>query len=148
FLLCPNVISMIDSSTYGAKMPRADWDFIGRLRIPVPDLSVQQRIANYLDVETAEIDALIAEKERMLALSEERRAAVVTHAVTRGLDPDAPLKPSGLEWLGDLPKHWSTSRLKFLARVRTGLTIGKDYGSRLLEEYYYLRVANVQDGYL
>ena len=113
FLLCPHVISVIDSSTFGAKMPRANWDYIGGLRVPIPPQSVQRRIADHLDSETSEIDGLIAEKERMLALLEEKRAALVTHAVTRGLDPNAPLKPSGLEWLGEIPKHWDVERLKF-----------------------------------
>jgi len=80
--------------------------------LPSPSLPVQHRIADYLDAETAEIDALIAEKERMLALLEEQRAAVVTLAVTRGLDPNVPLKPSCLEWLGDIPQHWSVMQLK------------------------------------
>jgi type I restriction enzyme S subunit len=58
------------------------------------------------------------------------------------------LKPSGIDWLGEIPAHWELVRLKFLATIRTGLTIGKDYGAKELSEYYYLRVANVQDGYL
>ena len=116
--------------------------------VAVPDQDSQHRIADYLDAETAEIDALVAEKERMLALLEEKRAALVTHAVTRGLAPNVPMRPSGVPWLGDVPKHWETRRLKFLAEVRTGLTIGKNYGNRDVADHYYLRVANVQDGYL
>ena len=83
-------------------------------RYPSPPVSEQRRIADYLDVETAQMDALVTEKERMLALLEEKRAALVSHAVTRGLNPRAKLKPSGLAWLGDIPVHWETRRLKFL----------------------------------
>jgi len=94
------------------------------------------------------MDGLIAAKERLLALLAEKRQALITHAVTRGLNPHAPLRDSGLPWLGDVPAHWEVKRLRFLADVRTGLTIGKDYGAKILQDYFYLRVANVQDGYL
>ena len=120
---------------------------MGNLPVPLPALDEQKLIAAYLDRETARIDALIAAKERMLALLEEKRAALISRVVTRGLDPDAPLKPSGQEWLGEIPAHWGLQRLKQLAEVRGGLTLGKQYSGDLLE-YPYLRVANVQDGYL
>jgi type I restriction enzyme, S subunit len=93
-------------------------DEIGRLLLPIPPLATQRRIADYLDAETAQIDALIAEKEGMLALLAEKRAALVSRAVTRGLDPAAPLKPSGLEWLGEIPAHWAVKRAKQLFTVR------------------------------
>lgn len=113
-LLSSNFVSLVDSSTFGAKMPRANWDFIGSITVPIPPLATQRRIADYLDAETAQIDALIAEKERMLALLAEKRAALVSRAVTRGLDPAVALKSSGLEWLGEIPAHWKVVRLKFL----------------------------------
>lgn len=92
-----------------------------KIRFLRPPLHEQRRIADYLDAETAEIDALVAEKERMLALLEEKRAALISRAVTRGLDPNAPLKPSGLDWLGDIPAHWTVERLKFhLCRLEQG----------------------------
>ena len=146
-LLSPDFVGAVDASTFGAKMPRASWDFIGSLEIRLPNIGAQSIIANYLDRETARIDGLIAEKERMLALLEEKRAALISRVVTRGLDPNAPLKPSGQEWLGEIPAHWGLQRLKQLAEVRGGLTLGKQYSGELLE-YPYLRVANVQDGYL
>ncbi len=94
--------------------------------LPCPPFTAQKPIVAYLDAQTAEIDALIAEKERMLALLEEQRSAVVTHAVTRGLDPNAPLKPSGLEWVGEIPKHWPIMRLKHFARIGNGSTPNRD----------------------
>ncbi|MDS4027452.1 MAG: restriction endonuclease subunit S, partial [Candidatus Contendobacter sp.] len=124
-LLCPEFIKLINSSTFGAKMPRANWDFIGAVHVPLPQIAVQRRIADYLDAETAQIDALVAEKERMLALLEEKRAALISRAVTRGLDPDVPLKPSGLEWLGDIPAHWEIRRLGFLFILQGGCTPSK-----------------------
>lgn len=89
-----------------------------KLKVHQPDLGVQSSIANYLDRETARIDGLISEKERMLALLEEKRAALISRVVTRGLAPNAPLKPSGLEWLGEIPAHWRVERAKNLFTVR------------------------------
>ena len=91
---------------------------VRNLPFPKLDIDAQTRIANHLDREVARIDGLIAEKERMLALLEEKRAALISRVVTRGLDPSAPLKPSGLEWLGEIPAHWRVERAKNLFTVR------------------------------
>lgn len=88
-------------------------DAIGRLYLPIPPLPRQRAIAAYLDRETAKIDAMIAAKERLLALLAEKRRALITHAVTRGLNESVPMKDSGVEWLGEIPEHWSADRLKF-----------------------------------
>jgi len=94
---------------------------IPKLTLPLPSLDVQHSVANYLDRETARIDELIAEKERMLALLDEKRSALISRVVTRGLDPSAPLKPSGKEWLGEIPAHWRLERMKFhLLRLEQG----------------------------
>lgn len=137
----------VESRSTGVSYPAINASDLGDIRISLPDLGTQHLIASYLDRETARIDGLIAEKERMLALLEEKRTALISRVVTRGLDPYAPLKQSGLEWLGEIPAHWSVQRLKQLAEVRGGLTLGKQYSGEL-QEYPYLRVANVQDGYL
>lgn len=117
---------------------------VRNLSILVPELSVQRRIADYLDAETAEIDALIAEKERMLVLLEEKRAALVTHAVTRGLDLTVKLKPSGLDWLGDVPAHWRVERLKFqLCRLEQGWSPQCDNYPANPDEWGILKVGAV-----
>ena len=90
-------------------------DAIGLAMLPIPPLPAQRLIADYLDRETARIDALVAEKEKMLALLEEKRTALISRAVTRGLDPDIPMRRSGQAWLGEIPAHWDIHRLKFLA---------------------------------
>ncbi|MDO8845443.1 restriction endonuclease subunit S [Methylicorpusculum sp.] len=93
------------------------------LRIHIPPPKTQRLIADYLDRETARIDALVTEKEKMLALLEEKRAALISRAVTRGLNPDAPLKPSGLDWLGDIPTHWDVWKLKYVvSKIGSGVT--------------------------
>lgn len=91
---------------------------IGSARVPLPPIRVQAAAADYLDRETSRIDALVTGKERMLALLEEKRTALISRAVTRGLNPKAPIKPSGLDWLGDIPKHWAIERAKNLFSVR------------------------------
>ena len=136
------------SMTGAGGLKRVSPDLLRQHHLPCPDNETQRLIAGYLDRETARIDALVAEKEKMLVLLEEKRAALISRAVTRGLDPTAPLKPSGLDWLGDIPAHWEVWRLKYLAEVRGGLTLGKKYSRNDLIEMVYLRVANVQDGYL
>ncbi len=87
----------------------------------VPSPSEQNSIAAFLDRETAKIDALIAEQQRLIALLAEKRQATISHAVTKGLNPDAPMKDSGVEWLGEVPEHWEVRRVK---SVSTFITSG------------------------
>lgn len=101
-----------------ASMQNIGQDTVRNLKLKVPSHAEQCRIAAYLDAETAQMDALVAEKEQMLKLLEEKRAAQISHAVTRGLNPHAPLKPSALPWLGDIPKHWDLQRSKWLLKER------------------------------
>ncbi|MDQ8034786.1 MAG: restriction endonuclease subunit S, partial [Bordetella sp.] len=84
--------------------------------LPVPPISEQDAIATFLDRETTRIDALIDEQEKLIALLAEKRQATISHAVTRGLDPDAPMKDSGVAWLGAVPAHWEVVRLGALLR--------------------------------
>ncbi|MBS9921585.1 restriction endonuclease subunit S [Vibrio alginolyticus] len=77
-----------------------------------PSYEEQQKIANFLDHETAKIDTLITKQEKLIELLKEKRQAVISHAVTKGLTPDAPMKDSGVEWLGEVPEHWDVSQLK------------------------------------
>ena len=83
--------------------------------LPIVPMEEQKAIAAFLDQETAKIDALVAEQQRLIELLKEKRQAVISHAVTKGLDPTVPMKPSGIEWLGDIPAHWSLVRIKHLA---------------------------------
>ena len=89
-------------------------------KIALPPVSEQLAIADFLDRETARIDALIEEQQRLIELLKEKRQAVISHAVTKGLDPTAPMKDSGVEWLGEVPAHWSTARLATVAEFFQG----------------------------
>lgn len=114
------------SMTGAGGLKRVSPDLLRQHHLACPDGETQRLIANYLDRETARIDALVAEKEKMLALLDEKRAALISLAVTRGLDPNTPLKPSGLDWLGDIPAHWETKKLKHVASLKSGETITAD----------------------
>jgi type I restriction enzyme, S subunit len=146
-LLTDEFIRRVDATTYGSKMPRANWTDIGAFVIPVPPLTDQRAIADYLDEKTAAIDALIAKKERLIDLIEEKRQAAITRAVTKGLDPDVQMKDSGVEWLGEAPAHWEVLRLKQAITYITS-------GSRGWAEYYsdtgsvFLRIGNLKRGSL
>jgi type I restriction enzyme S subunit len=83
----------------------------------------QTAIANYLDHKTSQIDHLIAKKEQFIKLLEEERVAVINQAVTKGLDPNVPMKDSGVEWLGEIPKHWEVKRIKYIANLKSGNNI-------------------------
>lgn len=111
--------------------------------LPPPDEQVA--IASYLDVETARIDALIAEKQGLLSALEQLKSARITQVLTGA---ERPLIHTGNEWLPKIPQGWSLVRLKFLGQVRSGIAKGKRYEGTPMVEVPYLRVANVQDGYL
>jgi type I restriction enzyme S subunit len=106
----------VESRSTGVSYPAINASDLGDIRIMTPPSDLQCRIGEYLECETVRIDALIAEKERMLELLGEKRAAVVSSAVTRGLDLTTPTKPSGQEWLGDIPAQWEMPRAKSLFR--------------------------------
>jgi len=94
----------------------------GSLRVPVPSREDQLAIADFLDNKTAAIDALIAKKERLIELLQEKRQGLITQAVTKGLDPSVPMKDSGVEWLGEIPAHWRIVKLAWVARIISGST--------------------------
>ncbi|EHL6350090.1 TPA: restriction endonuclease subunit S [Escherichia coli] len=106
WLLTPDVTHQIVSGCEGAKMPRADWGHIGSIEVVYPDQPEQAKILTSLDRETARIDALIEKKTRFIELLNEKRQALITHAVTKGLDRNAKMKDSGVEWIGEVPEHW------------------------------------------
>jgi len=138
-----------ESTMYGAGgQKRVSDHFVRNFATALPPLDEQDAIASFLDTETSKIDALVAEQRRLIELLKEKRQAVISHAVTKGLDPNVKMKPSGIEWLGDVPEHWEVVQLKRVARVNTGVAKGKDLSGRPAINVPYLRVANVQDGYL
>jgi type I restriction enzyme S subunit len=124
------------SSTFRSLGEAAMYGAGGQKRVPdsfvrdfvsfLPPVSEQSAIATFLDRETAKIDALIAEQQRLIELLQEKRQAVISHAVTKGLNPDAPMKDSGVEWLGEVPEHWEVKQLVRLVTLQRGHDITKD----------------------
>ena len=129
-LLSHGFINLVDSTTYGSKMPRASWDFIGICELPLPPLDEQQTIARFLDAKTAQIDALVAQKRQLIAKLKEKRSALIARTVTRGLPPEAAkaaglepnpeMKDSGVDWFGFVPIHWMVSQLKWAVMFQRG----------------------------
>lgn len=110
-------INIIDASTYGSKMPRASSEFIGLQPIPLPPASEQTAIAIFLDQKTAQIDEAIAIKEQQIELLKERKQIIIQKAVTQGLNPNVPMKDSGVEWIGTVPEHWEVKKVKNIFRL-------------------------------
>ncbi|KXS45005.1 MAG: type I restriction enzyme, S subunit [Methanohalophilus sp. T328-1] len=116
-----------------------------RINIILPPLSDQKAIATFLDRETSRIDALVEKKQQFIELLEERRSALISHAVTRGLDPDVPMKDSGIEWIGEIPEHWDVTKLKQIGKIVLGkMLTPKDKGG--YNKKNYLRAKNIRWG--
>ena len=113
-LVSKGFIDTINAETFGAKMPRANWETVGHQPLPLPTLSTQRRIARFLDEKTARIDGLIVKKGALLDRLADKRQTLITRAVTKGVNAQTPMKPSGISWLGDIPAHWEVKRLRFL----------------------------------
>lgn len=140
-------IDVVDGSTFGAKMPRVSWDFLGNIILTVPPYEEQSIIANFLDRETTKIDELIAEQQRLIKLLKEKRQAVISHAVTKGLNPDAPMKDSGIEWLGEVPEHWEITLLKhIIANIESGTSVNSTDTPVNGDGYGVLKTSCVYDG--
>lgn len=115
----------IDSIQVQATLQNVSAEKYNEFYCVFPSIQEQQKIASFLDHETAKIDTLIEKQEKLIALLEEKRQAVISHAVTKGLDPNAKMKNSGIEWLGEIPHNWSVNRVAsiFEERVQSGSTV-------------------------
>ncbi|XGA78995.1 restriction endonuclease subunit S [Halomonas sp. CH40] len=112
-----------ESSMYGAGgQKRVPDEFVRNFTIAWPPFKEQAEIQDFLDHETARIDALVEEQQRLIELLKEKRQAVISHAVTKGLDPDVPMKDSGVEWLGEVPEHWGVGKIKWYISTTSGGT--------------------------
>jgi type I restriction enzyme S subunit len=117
-------IGQVESLVKGAGLPRLSIQNLLKVVSCFPPVSEQTVIAAFLDRKAAEIDRLIANKERLIELYEEEKTAVINQAVTRGLHPDAPMKPSGIDWLGDVPEHWEVKRLRYIVKnLESGVSV-------------------------
>ena len=118
---------------------------LGNTLFLVPSLPEQRAIATHLDNETAKIDALIAKKERLVELLQEKRAALISHAVTKGLDPTVPMKDSGMEWIGEIPAHWGMGKIGAECTVKARLGWRGLKASEYVDEgYIFLATPNIK----
>lgn len=137
----------------GATMDNLNTRILSKLKIPVPPTEEQTSILAFLDRETAKIDRLMSVRRRQIEVLQEQRAAVIHHTVTKGLDPDAEMKPSGVEWLGEIPVHWDCLRLRRLSIIRRGASPRPIHDPKYFDdngEYGWVRISDVtnSDKYL
>ena len=111
--------------------------------LPKPSIKEQEAIANYLDSATSKIDEAIAQQQKMIDLLNERKQIIINNAVTKGLDPNVKMKPSGIDWIGDIPEHWEIRRMRYLCKITTG---NKDTINRVDDGLYpfYVRSPKVE----
>jgi type I restriction enzyme S subunit len=142
-LKSPQTQAEIDVLCTSNTQKNISMDDIPKLALACPPIEEQAIITEFLDRETAKIDALVAEQEQLITLLKEKRQAVISHAVTKGLDPSVPMKDSGVEWLGEVPEHWKVKPLRYCVDYQEGPGIlADDFRD---EGVPLLRVAGVQD---
>ena len=135
-------ISVATAAMTGAGgLRRVPAETINTYSIAIPNVDEQAQIANFLDHETAQIDTLIEKQQTLIQLLKEKRQAVISHAVTKGLNPDVPMKDSEVEWLGEVPEHWAVSKLKYYSSIQGGYAFSSD--SFTEEGVQILKIGNV-----
>jgi type I restriction enzyme S subunit len=133
-------------STTTTGLANLNSEIIGNLRVPFIPLPEQQAIADFLDSKTAQLDDLIAKKQRQIDLLHEQRTALINQAVTKGLNPDALMKDSGVEWLGEIPSHWEAKKLKYVGQAVIGLTYSPENVTDEENGTLVFRASNVNGG--
>lgn len=144
--VCISIEPEMRKNAVGMGIPHVNGDELKSISVSIPSFCEQKQIAVFLDHETAKIDNLIEKQQQLIELLKEKRQAVISHAVTKGLNPDVPMKDSGVEWLGDVPKHWIPARLKYHTRqIVDGAHFTPTYTEKGIP---FLRVTDIQDKYI
>lgn len=136
----------IDYLCFGGAQENIGKSEIGSIIISYPTIEKQKEIVAYLDLEMAKIDKMVVKKQKMIELLKEKRQALITQAVTKGLDLKVKMKPSGIDWLGDIPEGWEVKKVKYLGRAIIGLTYSPDDVVNEDEGVLILRSSNIQNG--
>ena len=143
----PTYKYQLDAIATGSTFEAVSAEEVANLKFPLPTIVEQQKIANFLDHETTQIDTLIAKQEKLIELLKEKRQAVISHAVTKGLNPDVTMKDSGVEWLGQVPEHWKCIKIKHITTTfEQGWSPQCDSRPAESHEYGVLKVGCVNSG--
>ncbi|ENH7111132.1 restriction endonuclease subunit S [Vibrio fluvialis] len=127
-LKCSPFIQALNSTSEGIRDGKTiTYDEFGELLVVLPSQAEQKAIATFLDRETQRIDSLIEEKLAFIKLLKEKRQALISHVVTKGLNPNVEMKDSGIEWIGQVPKHWGISKVRYLGQCQNGINIGGEF---------------------
>ncbi|WP_139800044.1 restriction endonuclease subunit S [Plesiomonas shigelloides] len=127
-LKCSPFIQALNSTSEGIRDGKTiTYDEFGELLVALPSQVEQKAIATFLDRETQRIDSLIEEKETFIKLLKEKRQALISHVVTKGLNPNVEMQDSGIEWIGQVPKHWGISKVRYLGQCQNGINIGGEF---------------------
>lgn len=143
--LTSTFVDSINISTYGAKMPRANWDYIGNIFVPLPNMGLQIHIADYLDRKCGQIDAIITRQREVIEKLKAYKLSVITEAVTKGLNPNVPMKDSGVEWIGEVPEHWDILKLQAHTRMLTPM---RDRPEKLDGDIPWVRIEDYDGKYI
>ena len=136
---------MIASMSVGTIQRQVKWHLLKTIQLSIPSLIEQNTIANFLDTETARIDNLISKQEKLIELLEEQRKSIISHAVTKGLNPNAPMKDSGVEWLGEVPEDWEVKRFGYIFTENKKKNIGLIETNVLSLSYGNIKEKNIDD---
>ena len=130
----------------GATIGGISRNFPQKVNVPIPSMPKQTQIANFLDRKTGQIDKLIRSKERQIALLQEQRTALINQVVTKGLDPNVKMKPSGVEWIGKIPKHWTVTRLKYISNIPVTYGLNIESDRYTTEGIRLIRITDIGEG--
>jgi type I restriction enzyme S subunit len=147
FYICRSekFIDAICASSKGVSYPAIDSSDLKSFFVWIPTIPEQTAIAKYLDEKTAQLDKLIEGKRRLIALLKEERSGVINNAVTRGINPQAKFKPSGIDWLGEIPEHWEVKRLKRVTEKITNGFVGATVGILKQDGIGYIQSLHIKD---
>ena len=129
----------------GATREALTQEIIGNLEIPLPPIPIQHKIADFLERKTQQINELIRIKEKQIELLKEQRTVLINQAVTKGIDPNVEMKPSGVEWIGEIPKHWTVTRLKYISNIPVTYGLNIESDRYTTEGFRLIRITDIDE---
>ena len=146
-LLSPKFIDLVNGSTFGAKMPRANWEFIGNQLIPLPSIEVQHQISAKIKAAIEKIQNVLQDYEIYLEELNGLRQSLIANAVTKGLDPTVPMRDSGIPWIGKIPAHWKTGKLANVGKFQAGSAFPESFQGERNNQIPFYKVADLSQSF-